>query len=91
MARQKSEDRDKPQGRRKPAVTREDEPRAGGEAIPVNEAPKQLLLFRWNKPSRSHERVDAAKRIAPESGLRRSRRRSQWPKGRRQRPRRWTR
>ena len=45
MARQKSEDRDKPQGRRKPAVTREDEPRAGGEAIPVNEAPKQLLLF----------------------------------------------
>ena len=48
MARQKSEDRDKPQGRRKPAVTREDEPRAGGEAIPVNEAPKQLLLFRWN-------------------------------------------
>lgn len=45
MARQKSEDRDKPQGRRKPVVTREDEPRAGGEAIPVDEAPKQLLLF----------------------------------------------
>jgi RNA-directed DNA polymerase len=45
MTRQKSEDRDKPQGRRKPVVTREDEPRAGGEAIPVDEASKQLLLF----------------------------------------------
>lgn len=45
MTRQKSEDRDKPQGRRKSVVTRRDEPRAGGEAIPVDEAPKQLLLF----------------------------------------------
>ena len=45
MARQKSEDRDKPQGRRKSAVTRWVEPRAGGEAIPVDEAPKQLSLF----------------------------------------------
>jgi group II intron reverse transcriptase/maturase len=45
MAQQKSEDRDKPHARRKPVVTREVEPRAGGEAIPVDEAPKQLLLF----------------------------------------------
>ena len=45
MPQQKSEDRDKPQGRRKPVVTREVEPRAGGEAIPVDEVPKQLLLF----------------------------------------------
>jgi hypothetical protein len=45
MTQQKSEDRDKPQGRRKSAVTREVESRAGGEAIPVDEAPKQLLLF----------------------------------------------
>ncbi len=45
MAQQKSEDRDKPQGRRKPVVTRGIESRAGGEAIPVDEAPKQLLLF----------------------------------------------
>lgn len=45
MTRQKSEDRDKPQDRRKPVVTREVEPRAGGEAIPVDEAPKQLSLF----------------------------------------------
>jgi group II intron reverse transcriptase/maturase len=45
MAQQKSEDRDKPQGRRKPVVTGEIETRAGGEAIPVDEVPKQLLLF----------------------------------------------
>lgn len=45
MTRQKSEDRDKPQSRRKTVSTREDEPRAGGEAIPVDEAPKQLFLF----------------------------------------------
>lgn len=36
MAQQKSEDRGKPQGRRKPVVTREIEFRAGGEAIPVD-------------------------------------------------------
>jgi len=45
MARQKSEDRDKPQGRRKPVVTRRFESGAGGEAIPVEEEPKQLSLF----------------------------------------------
>lgn len=45
MTRQKSEDRDKPQGRRKPVVTREVEPHAGGEAIPVDEVPKELSLF----------------------------------------------
>ena len=45
MAQQKSEDRDKPQGRRKPVVTRELETRSGGEAIPIDEVPKQLLLF----------------------------------------------
>lgn len=45
MAQQKSEDRDKPQGRRKPVETRVIERRSGGEAIPVDEEPKQLLLF----------------------------------------------
>jgi hypothetical protein len=45
MAQQKSEDRDKPQGRRKAVVTGELESRPGGEAIPVDEVPKQLLLF----------------------------------------------
>lgn len=45
MTRQKSEDRDKPESRRKTVSTREDEPRAGGEAIPVDEALKQLLMF----------------------------------------------
>ena len=45
MAQQKSEDRDKPAGRRKPVVTRAVEKRAGGEAIPVDEVPEQLLLF----------------------------------------------
>lgn len=61
MARQKSEDRDKPQGRRKPVVTREVESRAGGEAIPVDEAPKQLLLFAGtaDTPARASERGEA--------------------------------
>lgn len=45
MARQKSEDRNKPQGRRKSVVTRSFETSAGGEAVPVNEVPKQLLMF----------------------------------------------
>lgn len=54
MAQQKSEDRDKPQGRRKPVVTREIESRAGGEAIPVDEAPKQLLLFTGTADALAH-------------------------------------
>jgi hypothetical protein len=45
MAQQKSEDRDKPQDRRKPVVTRVVETHAGGEAIPVDEAPQQPLLI----------------------------------------------
>jgi len=45
MTQQKSEDRDKPQDRRKPVVTHGLESRAGGEAVPVDEEPKQLLLF----------------------------------------------
>jgi RNA-directed DNA polymerase len=45
MAQQKSEDRDKPAGRRKSVVTHAFEKRAGGEAIPVDEEPEQLLLF----------------------------------------------
>ena len=45
MTRQKSEERDKPQARRKPSETRRDEPRAGGEVLPVDEDPKQLFLF----------------------------------------------
>ncbi len=45
MTQQKSEDRDKPQSRRKPVVTERVESRPGGEAIPVDERPKQLLLF----------------------------------------------
>jgi group II intron reverse transcriptase/maturase len=45
MARQKSEDRDKPKSLRKKVSTREVEPRAGGEAIPVDERPEQLFLF----------------------------------------------
>jgi RNA-directed DNA polymerase len=45
MARQKSEDCDKPQARRKPGVTREVVPRAGGEAVPVDEGPVQLVMF----------------------------------------------
>ena len=45
MARQKSEERDKPQVRRKSDVTREVETRAGGEAFPVDERLEQLSLF----------------------------------------------
>jgi RNA-directed DNA polymerase len=46
MARQKSEGRTAPQGRRKVAPIRRDEPRGGGKATPVNEQTRQLgLLF----------------------------------------------
>jgi len=45
MTQQKSEDRDKPAGRRKPDVTHAVERRAGGEAIPVDEESEQLLLY----------------------------------------------
>jgi group II intron reverse transcriptase/maturase len=44
MTRQKSEDCIKPQGRRKPVVTRGVESLGGGEAVPVNEQPRQLGL-----------------------------------------------
>jgi RNA-directed DNA polymerase len=44
MARQKSEDRIKPQGHRKVVVTRRGEPRGGGEAIPVDERTRQRAL-----------------------------------------------
>lgn len=44
MTRQKSEDRIEPQGRRKPVVTRGVESPGGGEAVPVNEQPRQLGL-----------------------------------------------
>jgi group II intron reverse transcriptase/maturase len=45
MARQKSEDRTVPKGRRKSASTRSDEPPEGGKAIPVDEQAQQLGLF----------------------------------------------
>lgn len=45
MARQKSEDRIRPQGRRKPDVTRSIERTGGGKAVPVNERTRQLGLF----------------------------------------------
>ena len=44
MTRQKSEDRIKPQGRRKPGVTRRVESAEGGEAVPVSKQPTQLGL-----------------------------------------------
>lgn len=44
MARQKSEDRIRPQGRRKPVVTHGIERRGGGKAVPVNERTRQLGL-----------------------------------------------
>lgn len=44
MARQKSEDRIRPQDRRKPVVTRGVERPGGGKEVPVNEQAKQLLL-----------------------------------------------
>lgn len=45
MARQKSEDRMVPEGRRKPVPTHEVEPRGGGKAVPVDEQTRQLELF----------------------------------------------
>jgi hypothetical protein len=44
MARQKSEDRIRPQGRRKATVTQGVECPGGGKAVPVNEQAKQLEL-----------------------------------------------
>jgi group II intron reverse transcriptase/maturase len=44
MTQQKSEDREVPQGRRKPVVTRGIESPGGGKAVPVEEADSQLLL-----------------------------------------------
>jgi RNA-directed DNA polymerase len=57
MTRQKSEDRIKPQGRRKPVETRGIECPGGGEAVPVNEQPRQLGL-RFETAEES-TRVDA--------------------------------
>jgi RNA-directed DNA polymerase len=77
MAQQKSEDRDKPEGRRKPVETRAIERRAGGEAIPVDEEPEQLLLFSEtaDAPARAGGRREAvrpgrasATPAAPKSG-----------------------
>ena len=44
MTRQKSEDCIKPQARRKPDVTRGTESPGGGEAVPVEQQPRQLVL-----------------------------------------------
>jgi RNA-directed DNA polymerase len=44
MAQQKSENRTVPQGRRKAAPTRRDEPPGGGRAVPVNQRVEQLQL-----------------------------------------------
>lgn len=58
MARQKSEDRTVPKGRRKPVPTRRDEPRGGGKAIPVDKRTRQLELLFGTAEVRSEERVD---------------------------------
>lgn len=44
MTRQKSEDRIKPEGRRKPVATQGVERLGGGESVPVDEQPRQLGL-----------------------------------------------
>ena len=44
MTRQKSEDCVKPQGRRKPVETQGVESPGGGEAVPVEQQPRQLVL-----------------------------------------------
>ena len=44
MTHQKSEDRNKPQSRRKTALTQSDEPPGGGKAVPVVKQAKQLVL-----------------------------------------------
>ncbi len=43
--RQKSENRETPQGHRKVVPTRSDEPPGGGKAVPVNQQAEQLSLF----------------------------------------------
>lgn len=68
MTRQKSEDRDKAQARRKAGVTRRVESRAGVEAIPVDEDPKQLSLFSGT--------AEVSARAGSDGGADRSRNRS---------------
>jgi RNA-directed DNA polymerase len=59
MTRQKSEDCIKPQGRRKSVVTRGVECPGGGEAVPVNEQPRQLgLRFETAEESMSMDTDD---------------------------------
>lgn len=60
MARQKSEDRTVPKGRRKPVPTRAVERRGGGKAVPVDKRTRQLELFLGTAEGREAqaERVD---------------------------------
>jgi len=53
MARQKSEDRTVPEGRRKAVQTRGDERLGGGKAVPVDERTGQLELFLGTADSRT--------------------------------------
>lgn len=70
MTQQKSEDREVPQGRRKPVVTRGAEHPGGGKAVPVKEVDRQLLLFfataESSRPLRESATVTAADRSSAE-------------------------
>jgi RNA-directed DNA polymerase len=59
MARQKSEDRVVPQGRRKAVPTRDVEPPGGGKAVPVDERTGQLGLFLGTAEHRAAQAVRA--------------------------------
>jgi RNA-directed DNA polymerase len=67
MARQKSEDRTVPEGRRKPVPTREVEQDGGGKAVPVDKRTRQLGLFFGTAEVReaSAERVDGGAEAGP--------------------------
>ena len=64
MTRQKSEDCIRPQGRRKPVVTRSTERTGGGKAVPVNERTRQLGLFLETAEEPDRQRAGADSEVA---------------------------
>jgi len=71
MTQQKSEDREVPEGRRKPVRTRHGEyPRGGGKAVPVKKADPQLRLFcaTAESPRRRSRGAEGTKKVDLSTG-----------------------
>ncbi len=66
MAQQKSEDRNRPQGRRKPVPTRRRRRPGGGKAVPVKgEGPQLMLSFATAENSRPHREAEGIRNLDP--------------------------